>query len=140
MAANMPKRVKYRKAQKGRIRGNATRGNAVSFGDFGLQSLEPGFVNSRHIEAGRVAATHFLHREGRVYVRVFPHKPVSRKPLETRMGKGKGEVDVWTAVVKPGTVLYEVGGVGEDVAKLALLRVAHKMPVRTRFVVRRPGL
>jgi large subunit ribosomal protein L16 len=137
MAANMPKRVKWRKAQKGRIRGNATRGNTVSFGDFGLQSLEPGRVTSRHIEAGRVAATHFLHREGRVYVRLFPHKPVSKKPLETRMGKGKGEVDIWTAVVKPGTVMYEVAGVTEEIAKTALLRVAHKMPVRTRFVSRK---
>ena len=140
MPANMPRRVKFRKAQKGRIRGNATRGNKVAFGDFGLQALEPGRVTSRHIEAGRVAATHFLHREGRVYIRIFPHKPISAKPLETRMGKGKGEVDIWTAEVKPGTVLYEVGGVSEDVAKTALLRIAHKMPVRTRFVTRRHRL
>ncbi len=140
MAANMPKRVKYRKSQKGRIRGNAGRGNTVAFGEYGLQSLAPGRVNARHIEAGRVAATHFLHREGRVYIRIFPHKPVSTKPLETRMGKGKGEPDFWTALVKPGTVLYEIGGVPEEIAKEALLRVAHKMPVRTRFVVRRHGL
>lgn len=133
----MPKRVKYRKAQKGRNRGNAARGNTVAFGDFGLQSLENGRVNARHLEAGRVAATHFLHREGRVYLRIFPHKPVSKKPLETRMGKGKGEVDVWTAEVKPGTVMFEIGGVGEDVAKRALLRVAHKLPVRSRLVHRR---
>jgi len=139
MPANMPKRVKYRKAQKGRIRGNALRGNKVSFGEFGLQSLEIGRINARHLEAGRVAATHYLQREGRVYVRLFPHKPISSKPLETRMGKGKGEPDFWTAVVKPGTVMYEIGGVEEDVAKTALLRVAHKMPVRTRFVVRRPS-
>ncbi len=137
MSANMPKRVKYRKAQKGRIRGNATRGNSVAFGDYGLQALEPGRVSSRHIEAGRVAATHYLQREGRVYVRIFPHKPVSKKPLETRMGKGKGETDVWASVVRPGTVMYEVGGVSEDVAKTALLRVAHKMPIRTRFIARR---
>ena len=140
MPANMPKRVKYRKAQKGRIRGNATRGNTVAFGDYGLQSLEPGRVTSRHIEAGRIAATHFLHREGRVYIRIFPHKPISSKPLEVRMGKGKGEVEIWTALVKPGTMLYEIGGVSEDVAKVALLRVAHKMPVRTRFVTRRHSL
>ena len=140
MPANMPKRVKYRKAQKGRIRGNATRGNTVAFGDFGLQALQPGRINSRHIEAGRVAATHFLHREGRVYIRIFPHKPISSKPLETRMGKGKGEVEIWTAEVKPGTVLYEIGGVEEDVAKMALLRIAHKMPIRTRFVTRRHSL
>jgi len=137
MPGNMPKRVKFRKAQKGRIRGNAWRGNTVAFGDFGLQSLEPGRVTSRHIEAGRVAATHFLHREGRVFVRIFPHKPVSSKPLEVRMGKGKGEVEIWTAEVKPGTVMFEIGGVAEDVAKVALLRVSHKMPVRTRFVSRR---
>ncbi len=134
---NMPKRVKYRKAQKGRIRGNAARGNTVAFGDYGLQSLEAGRVTARHIEAGRVAASHYLAREGRVYLRVFPHKPVSAKPLETRMGKGKGEPEFWTAIVKPGTVIYEVGGVSEDVAKRALLRVAHKMPVKTRFVHRR---
>ncbi|MGD8452945.1 MAG: 50S ribosomal protein L16 [Phycisphaerae bacterium] len=137
MPANMPKRVKFRKAQKARVRGNATRGNKVSYGDFGLQSLEPGRITSRHIEAGRVAATHFLQREGRVYIRIFPHTPISSKPLEVRMGKGKGEVEIWTALVKPGTVMYEIGGVSEDVAKTALLRVAHKMPVRTRFVVRR---
>jgi large subunit ribosomal protein L16 len=137
MPANMPKRVKYRKAQKGRVRGNATRGNTVAFGDYGLQSLEPGRVTSRHIEAGRVAATHFLHREGRVYIRIFPDKPITSKPLETRMGKGKGEVDIWAAVVKPGTVMYEIGGVEESVAKTALLRIAHKLPVRTRFISRR---
>jgi len=136
----MPKRVKYRKAQKGRIRGNASRGNTVAFGDFGLQALEPGLVHARHIEAGRVAAAHFMQREGRIYIRIFPHKPVSRKPLETRMGKGKGEPDFWTAVVKPGTVLFEIGGVNEDVAKAAFLRIAHKMPVRTRFVTRRHGV
>ncbi|MBP9024523.1 MAG: 50S ribosomal protein L16 [Phycisphaerae bacterium] len=133
----MPKRVKYRKAFKGRIRGNALRGNSVAFGDYGLQSLEPARITSRQIEAGRVAATHFLHREGRVYIRIFPWKPISKKPLETRMGKGKGEVDIWAAVVRPGMVMYEVGGVGEDVAKAALLRVAHKLPVRTRFIARR---
>jgi len=137
MAANMPKRVKWRKAQKGRIRGNALRGNTVAYGDYGLQSTQPGRISSRHIEAGRVAATHYLHREGRVYIRIFPSKPISAKPLETRMGKGKGEVAVWAAVVKPGTVMFEIGGVGEEVAKAALLRVAHKLPVRTRFLARK---
>jgi large subunit ribosomal protein L16 len=136
----MPKRVKYRKAQKGRIKGNATRGNTVSFGEYGLQSLESGRVTARHIEAGRVAASHYLAREGRVYIRVFPHKPVSKKPLEVRMGTGKGEPEFWTAEVKPGSVLFEIGGVAEDIAKAALLRVAHKMPVKTRFVNRRHGL
>jgi large subunit ribosomal protein L16 len=140
MAANMPKRVKYRKAHKGRIRGNASRGNTVAFGEFGLQALEPGRVNSRHIEAGRVAATHFLRREGRIYIRIFPHKPVSAKPLETRMGKGKGEVAFWTAIVKPGTMMYEIAGVSEDIAKTAMQRVAHKMPVKCRFVYRAHAL
>ncbi len=140
MPANMPKRVKWRKCQKGRIRGNASCGTKVSFGDFGIQSLGSGRISARQIEAGRVAATHFLQREGRVYIRIFPHKPISSKPLETRMGKGKAEPDHWAAVVKPGTVLYELAGVSEDIAKAALMRVAHKMPVRTRFVTRRHGL
>lgn len=133
----MPKRAKHRKSQKARVRGHATRGNTVAFGDFGLQSLEAGRVTARHIEAGRVSCSHFLQREGRVYLRIFPHTPVSSKPLETRMGKGKGEQAYWTALVKPGTMLFEIGGVGEDVAKKALLRVSHKMPVKTRFVARR---
>jgi large subunit ribosomal protein L16 len=140
MAGNMPKRVKWRKAQKGRIKGNATRGNTVAFGDYGLQTLEPGLVNSKHIEAGRVAATHFMQREGRIYLRIFPHKPITAKPLEVRMGTGKGEVAIWTAIVKPGTVMFEIGGVGEDVAKKALLRVAHKLPVKTRFVHRKHSM
>ncbi|MFO0974328.1 MAG: 50S ribosomal protein L16 [Phycisphaerae bacterium] len=138
--AMMPARVKYRKHQRGRIRGVATRGNYVAFGDFGLQSLEPGWVTARQIEAGRVALTHFLQREGRVLVRLFPHKSVSGKPLEVRMGSGKGEPEFWTSVVKPGTVMFEVGGVAEDVARMALQRVAHKMPVRCRFVKRRHAL
>ncbi len=140
MPGRLPKRVKYRKAQKGRVRGNATRGNTVSFGDFGLQSLEIGRVTADHIEAGRVACSHFLQREGRVYIRIFPHKPVSAKPLEVRMGTGKGETAYWTAEVRPGTVLYEIGGVSEDLAKATFLRIAHKMPVRTRMIKRRHGL
>lgn len=140
MALKLPKRVKWRKAQKGRVRGNATAGNTVAFGDFGIQSLQIGRITARQIEAGRVAATHFLHREGRVYVRIFPHKPVSSKPLETRMGHGKGEPEFWCAPVKPGTVLFEIAGVSEDLAKVAMTRIAHKMPVRTRFVQRRHGL
>jgi large subunit ribosomal protein L16 len=135
--ALMPKRVKFRKWQRGRIRGVASKGNSVSFGEFGIQSLEPGLVKARQIEAGRVAATHFLHREGRVYIRIFPHRSVSAKPLETRMGKGKGEPDYWAARVKPGTIMYEISGVSEDVARQALIRVAHKMPVRCRLVTRR---
>ena len=138
--AMMPARVKFRKHHRGKIRGNATRGNFVAYGDFGLQVLEPGWITARQIEAGRMCASHFLHRQGRVIIRIFPHKSVSGKPLETRMGKGKGEPEYWTAVVKPGTVLYELAGVDEDVAKRALSRVAHKMPFRCRFVRRRHGL
>ena len=138
--ALMPKRVKHRKQQRGKIRGKATRGNTVSFGEFGLQSQDPAWVTARQLEAGRVAATHFLHREGRVYIRVFPDKPVTAKPLETRMGTGKGDVEEWVAVVKPGTILFEVGGVDEATAKSAFRRVAAKMPVRVRLVHRRRGL
>ena len=138
--ALMPKRIKFRKSQRGKIRGEARRGNTVAFGDFGLQSLDAGWLTARQIEAGRVAATHFLHRQGRVFVRAFPHKPVSAKPLETRMGKGKGEPDYYVAVVKPGAMLYEIGGVEEEVARRALVRVAHKMPFRCRFVPRQHGV
>jgi large subunit ribosomal protein L16 len=135
--AMMPKRVKYRKSQRGKMKGNALRSNYVAFGEYGLQALETSWITARNIEAGRVAATHFLHREGKVYIRIFPHKPVSSKPLETRMGKGKGETDFWAARVKPGQVCFEIGGVSEEVAKQALVRVAHKMPIKCRFVKRR---
>jgi len=138
--ALMPKRVKYRKSQRGKVRGRAARGNKVSFGEYGLQVLATGWITGRQIEAGRVAATHYLHREGKVYIRLFPHKPVSSKPLETRMGKGKGEPDHWVACVREGMVIYEVGGVDETVAQQALARVAHKLPFRCRFVTRRHGL
>ncbi len=136
----MPKRIKHRKQMRGKIRGNATRGNAVAFGEYGLQVLEPGWITARQIEAGRVAATHYLHREGKVYIRIFPDKPISGKPLETRMGKGKGETKHWVAVVKPGTVIYEIGGVTEELAKGALRRVANKMPYHCRMINRRHGL
>ena len=138
--AMMPKRVKWRKSQRGKVRGVAGKGNTVAFGDYGLQCLGTGWLTARQLEAGRVAATHYLHREGKVYVRLFPHKPVSSKPLETRMGKGKGEPEFWVACVRPGTVMFEVSGVEENVARDALLRVAHKMPYRCRFVRRRHGL
>jgi large subunit ribosomal protein L16 len=138
--ALMPKRVKYRKSQRGMMKGNATRGNYVAFGDYGLQALETSWISAKIIEAGRVAATHFLHREGKVYVRIFPHMPVSAKPLETRMGKGKGEPESWVARVRPGQVCFEVGGVNEDMAKQALLRVAYKMPIKCRFIKRRHSL
>lgn len=135
--ALMPKRIKHRKQQRGRIRGNATRGNTVAFGDYGVQTTEAGWITARQIEAGRVTATHFLRREGKVYIRIFPDKPVSAKPLEVRMGKGKGETEDWVAVVKPGTILFEIGGVDEAVAKDALRRIAMKMPVRCRMAHRR---
>jgi large subunit ribosomal protein L16 len=122
------------------MRGDATRGNTVSFGEYGLQSMDLAWVTARQIEAGRVAATHYLHREGRVYIRIFPDKPVSAKPLETRMGTGKGDVEEWVAVVKPGTILFEVGGVDEITAKNAFRRVAAKMPIRVRLIQRRRGL
>jgi len=135
--AMMPKRVKFRKSQRGKMKGNATRGNYVAFGEYGLQSLQTAWVTAKQIEAARVALAHFLHREGRTFIRIFPHKPVSGKPLETRMGKGKGEPEYWVAIVKAGTVMFEVAGVDEVTAKRALARVAHKMSVRTQFVTRR---
>lgn len=122
------------------MKGHAARCNFVAFGDYGLQALETSWVSAKTIEAGRVAATHFLHREGKVYLRLFPHKPVSSKPLETRMGKGKGEPESWVARVRPGQVCFEVGGVSEEVAKQTLLRVAHKMPIRCRLIKRRRSL
>jgi large subunit ribosomal protein L16 len=135
--ALMPKRVKHRKNQRGRIKGNATRGNRVVFGDYGLQATQGGWVKATTIEAGRIAAQQYIRGEGRLYVRVFPHKSVSSKPLEVRMGTGKGEPDYWVAVVKPGTVLYELAGVTEEQARICLARLAHKMPIRVRFVRRR---
>ena len=138
--AQIPSRVKHRKQQRGRLRGCATRGNAVAFGEFGLQTVERGWISSRQIEAGRVACSHFLEGEGRVWVRIFPHKPLTAKPAEVRMGTGKGDVEEWVAAVKPGTILYEVGGVPEAKAKLAMNRIAHKMPVRVRFAKRRHKL
>lgn len=138
--ATIPTRVKHRKQMRGRVRGCATRGNSVAFGEYGLQSLEKGWISSRQIEAGRVACSHFLGGEGRLWVRIFPHKPVTGKPAEVRMGTGKGDVEEWVAVIKPGTVLYEVGGVPEAKAKLALNRIAHKMPLRVRLARRRHKL
>ncbi len=135
--ALMPKRMKFRKSQRGRIRGVAHRGNTVAFGEFGLQSMDQGWMTARQIEAGRMSAIHFLHREGRGYIRVCPHKTISSTPLETRMGKGKGEPEYYAAIVKKGTVIYEIGGVSENAARQALALVAHKMPFRCRFVTRR---
>ena len=133
----MPKRIKFRKQMRGKMKGNATRGNYVAFGEYGLQSLSTHWISARQIEAGRIAAQHFLRRQGKVVIRIFPDKPISKKPLETRMGKGKADTDYWAARVKPGTMLFEISGVPEDMAKQAMARVAHKMPVRCRFVGRR---
>lgn len=135
--ALMPARSKHRKVQRGIVRGNATRGNYVSFGDYGLQSLEPGFISGRQIEACRVAISRAIGSSGGKYwIRVFPHKPLSAQPLETRMGKGKGEPEYWAAVVKPGTVMFEVGGVPAPMAKLALAKAAGKLPVQVRLAAR----
>jgi large subunit ribosomal protein L16 len=136
--ATMPKRTKFRKQHRGRLRGLATRGNKVSFGDFGLQCLDYGWISGRQIEAGRIAANRASGGQAKIWIRIFPHKPVSAKPAETRMGKGKGDVDRWVAAVKPGTVLFEIGGVPEEKAKLAFKRVAHKMPVKVKMVRRLP--
>ena len=138
--ALMPKRVKHRKSQRGRIRGKATRGNTVVFGEWALQSLDPGHITGQTIEACRIAATQYVRGEGRVFIRIFPQKSVASRPLETRMGKGKGEPDRWVAVVKPGTVLFELGGVPHDTARSCFNRVAHKLPVRVRLVGRRPEI
>lgn len=135
--ALMPKRVKFRKEQR-RVRDRkATKGNYVAYGDFGLQALEGCWLPGNVIEAGRIAAQHYLKREGKLFIRIFPDKPISKKPLETRMGTGKADVDYWAARVKPGTMLFEIAGVPEATAKLAMVRAAMKMPVRCRFVGRR---
>ncbi|MBI5463886.1 MAG: 50S ribosomal protein L16 [Ignavibacteriales bacterium] len=132
----LPKRVKFRKQQRGRRRGKATRGNSVAFGDFGLKALEPGWITQRQIEASRVALTRMMKREGKVWIRVFPDKPVTKKPAETRMGSGKGAPEFWVAVVKPGRVLFELGGVSKQTAQEAMLLAKHKLPFKTKFVTR----
>ena len=132
-----PKRTKYRKAQKGRMKGNAGRGHQLSNGTFGIKSLDANFLTARQIEAARIAATRFMKREGSLWIRIFPDKPITKKPLEVRMGKGKGAVEYWAAVVKPGSIMFEVGGVPLSVAKEALRLAAQKLPVKTKFVVAR---
>ena len=132
----MPKRTKYRKMQKGRIKGMAQRGSRVTFGDFGIKALEPGWITSRQIEACRVAITRRIKRQGKVWIRVFPDKPITKKPAETRMGKGKGSPEYFVAVVKPGRVLFELAGVPEDLAREAMGLAQYKLPVKTKFVVR----
>jgi len=138
--ALMPKRVKYRKQQRGRIKGVASRGNTVEFGEFGLQSMDPAWISARQIEAARIAANQIVKGEGKLFIRVFPHKPITSLPAETRMGKGKGEPDYYAAVIRPGTVIFEVQGVDEDRAKEALNRASHKFPVRCKMIRRRPKL
>ena len=135
--ALMPKRVKHRKSQRGRIKGKAQRGNRVVFGDFGLQATQGGWIQAQTIESGRIAAQQYIRGEGRLYIRIFPHKSITARPLETRMGTGKGEPAAWVAVVKEGTVLFELGGVTEQQAKLCFARLAHKMPVPVRMIKRR---
>ena len=132
----MPKRSKFRKMQKGRNRGKATRGNVVNEGEYGLQATEAGWIKANQIEAARVAMTRYIKRGGKVWIKVFPDKPVTTKPLGTRMGKGKGAPEFWVAVVKPGRVMFEISGVTEDIAREALRLAAHKLPVQTKFVKR----
>jgi len=132
----MPKKVKYRKRHKGRMRGTAYRGGTLSFGSFGLQTLECGRITNRQIEAARIAMTRYVKRGGKIWLRIFPDKPISKKPAETRMGKGKGNPEYWVAVVKPGRVLYEMEGVPEEIAKEAFRLAAHKLPVATRFLTK----
>ena len=132
----MPKRTKYRKMQKGRNRGKATRGNVVNEGEFGLQSTEAGLITANQIEAARIAMTRYIKRGGKVWIKLFPNKPISKKPAETRMGKGKGATEYWVAVVKPGRVLFELAGVSEEIAREALRLASHKLPVKTKFVSR----
>jgi len=135
-----PKRVKYRKQQKGRMRGTAFRGSDLSFGDFGLKALACGYITSRQIEAARVAITRHVKRGGKVWIRFFPDKPITKKPAETRMGKGKGSPEAWVAVIKPGRMLYEIKGVPEAIAREALGLASHKLPIPTRFVSRQDVL
>ncbi|MGO1729950.1 MAG: 50S ribosomal protein L16 [Flavobacteriaceae bacterium] len=132
-----PKRTKYRKHQKGRMKGNSMRGHRLSNGTFGIKSLDASFINSRQIEAARIAATRYMKREGSLWIKIFPDKPITKKPLEVRMGKGKGAVEYYAAVVKPGRMIFEIGGVPEAVAKEALRLAAQKLPVKTKFIVAR---
>ncbi len=133
----MPKKVKYRKRQRGRMKGIATRGQYISFGDYGLMALEPAWITSRQIEAGRIAINRFIKRNGKLWIRIFPDKPYTKKPLETRMGKGKGNVEGWVAVVKPGRIMFELEGVTPETAEEAFLLAAHKLPIKTKIVTRK---
>ena len=132
-----PKRTKFRKQQKGRMKGNAGRGSQLAFGTFGIKSLDSNFLTARQIEAARIAATRYMKREGQLWIKIFPDKPITKKPLEVRMGKGKGAVELWVAVCRPGRILFEIGGVPLDVAKEALRLAAQKLPVKTKFIIAR---
>ena len=135
----MPKRVKHRKERRGRMRGKAYRGSRISFGEYGLQALEPGWLSNRQLEAGRIAITRYVKRGGKVWIKVFPNKPVTAKPTESRMGKGKGAPSKWVAVIKPGRVLYEIAGVPEAEARAAMRLASHKIPMKSRFIARESG-
>ena len=132
----LPKRVKYRRVMRGRMKGQATRGNKVTYGDYGIQALEPAWITSNQIEAARVAMTRYIKRGGQVWIKIFPDKPVTAKPAETRMGSGKGSPEYWVAVVKPGRVMFEIGGVAEDVAREAMRLAMHKLPIKCKFVTK----
>lgn len=132
----MPKRVKYRRQHRGRMKGLSKAGNVIQFGDYGLQALEAAWITSQQIEAARIAMTRYIKRGGKVWIRIFPDKPVTEKPAETRMGKGKGSPEYWVAVVKPGRIMFELGGVKEDVARAAMRLASHKLPIKTKLVVR----
>ena len=132
----MPKRVKYRRVHRGRMTGKAMRGNTLAYGEFGLQAMEPGWITSNQIEAARIAMTRFTKRSGQVWIKIFPDKPVTKKPAETRMGSGKGSPEYWVSVVKPGRIMFEIAGVSEEVAREALRLASHKLPVKTKVVVR----
>lgn len=133
----MPRKVKHRKQQRGRLTGQSKGGTLVTFGDYGIQALEPGWISARQIEAARIAMTRHVRRGGKVWIRIFPDKPVSQKPAETRMGSGKGNPEYWVAVVRPGRILFELAGVGEELARSAMERAIQKLPIKARFVVRR---
>jgi large subunit ribosomal protein L16 len=135
----MPKRVKHRKEQRGRMRGTAYRGSDITFGEYGLQALEPCWLNNRQLEAGRIAITRYVKRGGKIWITVFPSKPVTAKPAETRMGKGKGSPSKWVAVIKPGRIIYEIAGVTEETARAAMRLASHKLPMKTRFLAREGG-
>ncbi len=135
----LPKRVKFRRVHRGRMKGKATRGNKITYGDFGLQALEPGWITSNQIEAARIAMTRYIKRGGQVWIKIFPDKPVTKKPAEVRMGKGKGAPEFWVAVVKPGRVMFEINGVSEEVAREAMRLAMHKLPIKCKFLAKHQG-